>query len=248
MTKEMKHVDSIEMANANADTGSRKRCRAAAAALDSDCNDGMLGMMKLAIDAESKSNCAICLEPLSKNDLSILETCPHVYHSECLEVWLKRARSCPVCREEAGALYKRAEGADVVTREEIARPDKRQTLSELMGDDDARNTTLDDFLLSVSALASTIYEEESAEDDTEGDDDYDDEDDEDNNDDNSDAVDSGAAVEPYTPITRMLVARRPGYGYSFAGTPARQERELGFLIVSLPGFPVRLPSRVWPRN
>lgn len=48
--------------------------------------------------------CPICIDAFDA-DSPIRETgCGHVFHEECLQDWLRRARTCPLCREDlAGA-------------------------------------------------------------------------------------------------------------------------------------------------
>ena len=42
-------------------------------------------------------DCPICTEPLPA---SLRPTkCGHYFHKQCLETWLKKSTSCPVCRE-----------------------------------------------------------------------------------------------------------------------------------------------------
>ncbi|KAL6544080.1 hypothetical protein OROGR_010577 [Orobanche gracilis] len=43
--------------------------------------------------------CAICLvEFEGSNLLRLLTTCYHVYHQECIDLWLESHKTCPVCR------------------------------------------------------------------------------------------------------------------------------------------------------
>lgn len=44
----------------------------------------------------SKEECSICLR--GKNVVTKKFTCPHVFHKICIEGWLEKDRSCPVCR------------------------------------------------------------------------------------------------------------------------------------------------------
>ena len=40
--------------------------------------------------------CPICLEPISKNE-KILQ-CNHAFHKSCVDTWLQRHDTCPMCR------------------------------------------------------------------------------------------------------------------------------------------------------
>lgn len=42
-------------------------------------------------------NCSICLCNLYKEKIIILE-CSHVYHINCIQEWLLKSRTCPLCR------------------------------------------------------------------------------------------------------------------------------------------------------
>jgi hypothetical protein len=42
------------------------------------------------------TECSICLQVCEKN---IVETkCSHLFHKECIDEWIKRSYSCPLCR------------------------------------------------------------------------------------------------------------------------------------------------------
>ena len=52
----------------------------------------------------SSSECAICLDSYKVNDSIVWSkntSCPHVFHSVCIEPWLceKRNKCCPTCRQ-----------------------------------------------------------------------------------------------------------------------------------------------------
>jgi cbb3-type cytochrome oxidase subunit 3 len=42
-------------------------------------------------------DCPVCLEPL-RGDVTAAYACGHVFHAPCIEPWLDRRGSCPVCR------------------------------------------------------------------------------------------------------------------------------------------------------
>jgi hypothetical protein len=45
--------------------------------------------------------CAICLAAFDKGqNVKILPACQHVFHMECVDMWLPRRAQCPVCRTE----------------------------------------------------------------------------------------------------------------------------------------------------
>ena len=43
--------------------------------------------------------CSICLEKYKKKDQIIDLECNHVFHKECIKLWLNKNNSCPQCRE-----------------------------------------------------------------------------------------------------------------------------------------------------
>ncbi|KAJ7284027.1 hypothetical protein C8J57DRAFT_751635 [Mycena rebaudengoi] len=50
---------------------------------------------------ESDKRCPICLDDYEPSDSVLkLADCRHWLHKECLEQWLKGARTCPVCRKD----------------------------------------------------------------------------------------------------------------------------------------------------
>ncbi|KAJ4966505.1 hypothetical protein NE237_018354 [Protea cynaroides] len=43
--------------------------------------------------------CAVCLNEFEDNDMiRLLPKCDHVFHPECIDAWLSKRTSCPVCR------------------------------------------------------------------------------------------------------------------------------------------------------
>ena len=52
-------------------------------------------------NVEEQSMCSICLEPLSDGLTAAVQIqCAHWFHSNCLNEWLGRSGSCPLCRQE----------------------------------------------------------------------------------------------------------------------------------------------------
>lgn len=43
--------------------------------------------------------CSICLEKYQKKDKIVNLDCNHVFHKDCLNLWLNKHNSCPQCRE-----------------------------------------------------------------------------------------------------------------------------------------------------
>ena len=50
---------------------------------------------------EEETTCSICLEDFSEShddNIILLPDCFHLFHQSCIFEWLKRQRSCPLCR------------------------------------------------------------------------------------------------------------------------------------------------------
>ena len=51
-------------------------------------------------DEERRGSCPICLEEWSEGDVAAEMPCKHRFHSKCVEEWLGRHATCPLCRYE----------------------------------------------------------------------------------------------------------------------------------------------------
>jgi len=47
-----------------------------------------------------KKKCTICLENYVNGDDSIALPCIHIFHANCIKIWLKENNSCPICKNE----------------------------------------------------------------------------------------------------------------------------------------------------
>eukprot|EP00924_Labyrinthula_sp_SR-Ha-C_P015957 augustus_masked-scaffold_4-processed-gene-14.56-mRNA-1 protein AED:0.43 eAED:0.43 QI:0/-1/0/1/-1/1/1/0/547 len=45
-------------------------------------------------------SCCICLCELNDGDICRILDCNHIYHPNCVDIWLKSNNSCPLCKEE----------------------------------------------------------------------------------------------------------------------------------------------------
>ena len=43
--------------------------------------------------------CVICLENMDDKQTLLLLECTHIYHKECIDDWLNKSQTCPMCRE-----------------------------------------------------------------------------------------------------------------------------------------------------
>ena len=51
-------------------------------------------------DEERRGSCPICLDEWSEGDVAAEMPCKHRFHSKCVEEWLGRQATCPLCRYE----------------------------------------------------------------------------------------------------------------------------------------------------
>ncbi|CAM0950471.1 unnamed protein product [Alopecurus aequalis] len=51
-------------------------------------------------NADDRSSCVICMDPYEAggDGCSVLPACGHMFHSGCVATWLRRNRTCPLCR------------------------------------------------------------------------------------------------------------------------------------------------------
>lgn len=42
--------------------------------------------------------CSVCLSQIEKGETVSITKCMHFFHHKCLEPWIKKKHSCPVCR------------------------------------------------------------------------------------------------------------------------------------------------------
>lgn len=46
-----------------------------------------------------ENDCPICMEPIFKNQIKTLESCSHYFHEHCVNRWLEKNETCPMCRK-----------------------------------------------------------------------------------------------------------------------------------------------------
>jgi len=51
------------------------------------------------IKSNSNSSCSICLDYYMDNDkIRVLSKCKHIYHKNCIDKWVQKNNTCPICR------------------------------------------------------------------------------------------------------------------------------------------------------
>ena len=46
------------------------------------------------------TECAICMSPITEEDITMTPPCRHTFHRECLRRWMQEEFNCPICRME----------------------------------------------------------------------------------------------------------------------------------------------------
>jgi hypothetical protein len=47
-----------------------------------------------------EEECSICQEIMMEGNIVLKLSCRHAYHTECVQTWLERHNTCPLCRNE----------------------------------------------------------------------------------------------------------------------------------------------------
>jgi hypothetical protein len=60
------------------------------------------------------TECSVCMDAFQEGDLMRqLPGCGHIFHSECVDEWLKHHPSCPICRKDTRQALEEVDGVDV---------------------------------------------------------------------------------------------------------------------------------------
>ncbi|GMH26772.1 hypothetical protein Nepgr_028615 [Nepenthes gracilis] len=85
--------------------------------------------------------CAICLCDFDDDDLlRLLTGCSHVFHQECIDLWLKSHKSCPICRRslDCGDEKSPPESAPAAISVDENREENDDTFSHVIKEDEDR--------------------------------------------------------------------------------------------------------------
>ena len=47
---------------------------------------------------KDKQNCVICMEDFKNGDTTTNLPCLHMFHTNCIQSWLKTQNTCPICK------------------------------------------------------------------------------------------------------------------------------------------------------
>ncbi|KAH7327923.1 hypothetical protein B0I35DRAFT_472690 [Stachybotrys elegans] len=50
------------------------------------------------MNSDGKTECTICIDDMNLGDTAAILPCKHLFHEECVLLWLKQHNTCPVCR------------------------------------------------------------------------------------------------------------------------------------------------------
>ena len=53
---------------------------------------------KIPILDNDKKNCVICMEDFKNGDVTTNLPCLHMFHTNCIQSWLKTQNTCPICK------------------------------------------------------------------------------------------------------------------------------------------------------
>ncbi|KAK1325715.1 E3 ubiquitin-protein ligase ATL41 [Acorus calamus] len=68
----------------------------------------------------NSGDCSICLSAFEEEELArVLPNCKHVFHVECIDMWLGSHSTCPVCRAEAEPVKEEGSSSGGATEAEV---------------------------------------------------------------------------------------------------------------------------------
>jgi len=84
---------------------------------------------------EEMKTCTICLDEFFDDESVRLFSCCHVFHTDCVDLWLKQNKSCPICKTEvahpSGTESKNEEREDRSTGESCGSVDTKTETSTI---------------------------------------------------------------------------------------------------------------------
>lgn len=54
--------------------------------------------LKKVLIEDSNLECSICLNNFSNDNKGYQIKCEHIFHKDCIEEWMERSKTCPICR------------------------------------------------------------------------------------------------------------------------------------------------------
>ncbi|KAI0563910.1 RING-type E3 ubiquitin transferase [Gracilaria domingensis] len=94
----------------------------------------------------TETNCVICLESIIVGQRVRTLPCNHIYHSQCIRVWLRRKNACPCCCNRVLARRRKRSNNQTSTAVVSDRPVTLEPTYPQRRDDRGENTTLQNTL------------------------------------------------------------------------------------------------------
>lgn len=57
-------------------------------------------LVDLVVESQEDYECSICLKKMESGETLNQLPCQHKFHKDCVQLWLKKINSCPLCRHE----------------------------------------------------------------------------------------------------------------------------------------------------
>lgn len=54
---------------------------------------------------DDNSDCIICMEGFSENEMVKQLMCGHIFHGDCIDHWLSQEKNCPFCKADCGNIF-----------------------------------------------------------------------------------------------------------------------------------------------
>ena len=54
---------------------------------------------------DDNSDCIICMEGFSENEMVKQLICGHIFHGDCIDHWLSQQKNCPFCKADCGNIF-----------------------------------------------------------------------------------------------------------------------------------------------
>ena len=59
----------------------------------------LLEKKEITDDTLFNETCSICLEQFQKTEKIVILDCNHIFHFQCMSLWIKNNNTCPLCRD-----------------------------------------------------------------------------------------------------------------------------------------------------
>ncbi|OMO76306.1 Zinc finger, RING-type [Corchorus capsularis] len=85
-------------------------------------------------DDEDHEECSVCLGATeAESTVRLLPNCKHMFHVECIDMWLGSHTTCPICRTQAEPMVQQQEDKDLGARVQPTAPPIEENVSHGSG-------------------------------------------------------------------------------------------------------------------